>query len=258
MACALMFPTPSQPLAGSTTVSSLASADRAVRQARLLELMLAGHMPDRLRALAPVTVDAKDTHGRMRRLVLFVARDYLSVGTNDDAVRVPLDAHAAQLAVDALGCMLPTPRMVDLIWRSAQHLPPQPWGPPYGAPMLSAERALAHSSRVDARIKELGLDPGGLLAGHKKDVVLSNRLQAKPRSVAIYGWHNTDGTVIQPLSLVHESTYADYSHGVRPVLMQCTLDDAERVDLRDVLRDPALAPILSSEGPLKVFRQPYT
>ncbi len=190
-------------------MSSLASADRADRQARLLELMLAGHVPDRLRALAPVTVDAKDAHGRMRRLVLFVARDYLSVGTNDDAVRVPLDAHAAQLAVDALGCMLPTPRMVDLIWRSAQRLPPQPWGPPYGAPMLSVERALTHSSRIDARIKELGLDPDGLLAGHKKDVVLSNRLQAKPRSVAIYGWHNTDGTVIQPLSLVHESTYAD-------------------------------------------------
>ena len=53
-----------------------------------------------------------------------------------------------------------------------------------------------------------------LLAGHKKDIVLTNKLCTQRRRVVIYGWHKASGRPIQPLSLVHGESYADYSHGV--------------------------------------------
>src|SRR5439155_18545018 len=65
--------------------------------------------------------------------------------------------------------------------------------------------------------KELGL----LVGGHKKDVVISNRLKEKPNRVAIYGWHKLDGKPIQPLYVGHGDFYADYSHGIRLVKQEC-------------------------------------
>jgi hypothetical protein len=56
---------------------------------------------------------------------------------------------------------------------------------------------------------------GVLLAGHKKDLVLTRKLATRPNRVAIYGWHQLSGEPIQPVSTVHVAEYADYSHGVR-------------------------------------------
>ncbi len=41
---------------------------------------------------------------------------------------------------------------------------------------------------------------GKLIAGHKKDVVITNRLLTMPKRVAIYGWHRPNGSPIQPLA----------------------------------------------------------
>ena len=86
-----------------------------------------------------------------------------------------------------------------------------------------------------------------MLAGHKKDVVLTNRLAAKADRIAIYGWHRDPGDPIQPLSTVHGARYADYSHGVRLVWNQVTIEGRQR-SIYDVLHDPRLAPVLSYEG----------
>jgi hypothetical protein len=37
----------------------------------------------------------------------------------------------------------------------------------------------------------------GLITGHKKDVVVTNRLVSRPDCVAIYGWHRRDRRPIQ-------------------------------------------------------------
>ena len=68
-----------------------------------------------------------------------------------------------------------------------------------------------------------------------------------PNRVVIYGWHQPDGTPIQPLSKVHVNFYADYSHGVRLVLDEMTLD-GQPTTVRSVLADPALHVLLSDEG----------
>lgn len=56
----------------------------------------------------------------------------------------------------------------------------------------------------------------GLIAGIKKDVVISGKLlqDAKAHRVAIYGWHKTDSKPIQPLYTGHIDWYVDYSHGI--------------------------------------------
>lgn len=182
-------------------------------------------------------------------LTIRVASDYLAV----DGVRRPLSAGDAQTAVDALGAMLPTPAIVDAIWLAAdvrlEPISTQPWD----ASMMSPERWIEHDRLIDAQLA----GRTGLIAGHKKDVVVSNRLLEHPeaRGPLIFGWHRANGVPIQPLSAAHrmDGPYLDYSHACRPIRLDCLVDGAAR-DLRDVLRDPALASLVSSEGPLRVLR----
>jgi hypothetical protein len=93
-----------------------------------------------------------------------------------------------------------------------------------------------------------------LISGHKKDVVLTNRLERNPDKIAIYGWHRASGVPIQPLSTVHGVNYADYSHGIRLVSDTVLIDGAPR-SIYEVLEDSRLAKILSDEGPISAVRR---
>ncbi len=238
-------PRPAGAPGGASVMAQAAPLSRAAREAALLREVRAGNVPDHLRRFASVTATAGG-----RTLVYRVAPDYLAVGHDGDFVRIPLSADAAQAAADALGCLLPTTRIVDQVFaQAAVRLAPQPLPP--GAVMVTVPYFVRHHRLVEA---QRGAQPlGALTAGHKKDVVLTNRLAARPAQVAIYGWHRPDGRPIQPLSLVHERTYADYSHGVRLVHPEALLD-GRPVRLADVLRDPALAGLVSAEGALQVLR----
>lgn len=253
----LDLPVPSCPMTGTQFAQSMTGVDSLSRDAAARDAILAGHVPAYMRRLVDVTVPFMDSSGSDRTLVVHVQPDYMSVGTAHDPLRIPLNPLTAQSLADAWNCMLPTTRLVDLTWRAAGRLPPQPWGPPYDATMMSIERIVAHNARVQDKLKELGLPLGSLLSGHKKDVVLSTRLVTKPKSVAIFGWIQPDGKPIQPLSTVHENTYVDYSHGVRLVSRACLLDGVV-VDLCTVLQDPRLCVSLSDEGPMSIVRQPGT
>lgn len=242
-------------MSGSEFAQSVKGMSPAQRATEALKALLAGHVPARMRELVDVIVPFRDGTGADRVLLVRVQPDYLSIGTQADPLRMPLDPLIAQAVADAWNCALPTPRLVTLTWNVSLRVPPQPWGPPYDASMMSIERIVAHNARVQAKLKELGYDGLGLLSGHKKDVVLSARLVTKPKSVAIFGWIQPDGKPIQPVSTVHENTYADYSHGVRLVSRECVLDGSS-VDLGVVLQDPVLCVALSDEGPLSFVRQP--
>jgi hypothetical protein len=82
--------------------------------------------------------------------------------------------------------------------------------------------------------------------------VITNRLRTNPGRVAIYGWHQEDGKPIQSLSTFHGENYADYSHGVRLVSTVAYVNEETR-SLVDVLQDPQLATLVSSEGPIADF-----
>lgn len=98
-------------------------------------------------------------------------------------------------------------------------------------------------------------DPGELIAGHKKDVVIAAALASKPGRVGIYGWHRLDGRPIQSFYTGHLDSWVDYSHGLRLVHRDIVVDRHKR-DLWEVLRDPEVAPLLSSDGVIEEPRYP--
>lgn len=234
-------------MTGQEFVATLQGLTPAAREARVLASL------DMQVKWPWVAVPICSGHGEVRGEIR-VSSDVFAIGTPGDFVRIPLSGPGADMVAAANGAVLPTSKISDMIWRAATvKLAPLPWGPPYDGSMLSLDRVIEHHARIEAQRR----GRVGLVAGHKKDVVLSKRLGWQPTQVAIYGWHETNGVPIQPLSLFHEASYADYSHGARLVARQMMLDGVER-DLEDVLADPALYALLApaSDGPLKSVRYP--
>ena len=118
--------------------------------------------------------------------------------------------------------------------------------------MRSISYLQEHQRRIDEQRR--GLPLGDLISGHKKDLVISERLLERPGRVAIYGWHRRIGDPIQPLSTVHGEAYADYSHGVRLVSETVVVGGRPR-SIYEALEDPALAPALTYEGVLPDARR---
>lgn len=252
----LALKTPEQPKTASDFVTEILSLSREERESKFLECILEGHVPSRMRTFVPVKIEFFDKTNILRSLELYVLPDYVQVGTDDDSLIVPLWPLTAQRIADEWDCLLPTTKMVTTIWENATwKLPPQPWGPPYGHVMMSTARIVGHGARVDATMKDLGVDRTELVAGHKKDIVISNRLVDKQKFVAIFGWHKLDGENIQSLYLGHFNTYGDYSHGTRLVMRHCVLD-GDLVSVEDILKDDNLCVALSDEGPMMIVRQP--
>lgn len=202
--------------------------------------------------LVPVTL-TKGGHA----LTFLAASDYFAIGeTLADAVRLPLTPLTAQRIADGLGMMLPTSRMVRAIHRAA---PVKLVG--IGGIVPNKGAVLDQYAEHDARaVLEIAGRWGQLTSGHKKDVVVG---QPSPGKVVIYGWikvpeppeddANLWGSAawrVQPYSTVHGDSYVDYSHGIRLVAPEAVLD-GEKVDLRELLRDPAKAAIASDVGPFK-------
>jgi hypothetical protein len=230
---------------GSQFLARTRLMTRPAREAAILAELKAGNVPDFLRE--PVPVQSGDVW-------YWTLPDYLAIGTDADFVRIPMNPLTAQRVADAWGgWILPTRKMVDATWRAATvRLAPQPLPP--GPQMMSNDYFARHQAKVEQQ--RAGKPLGALTAGDKKDVVLTSKLLALPGRVAIYGWHYQSGTPIQPLSLVHEVTYADYSHGVRLVWPYCLVRGGEVWAVEDVLKDATLHRSLSDEGPLKLVRIP--
>jgi hypothetical protein len=217
------------------------------RDAQVRSELLSGNVPQFLRRLAPVTVTSADSAHPLE-ITLCVLPDYLAVGTDKDFVFVPLGLEAALDIAGHFGFDLPTPKLVDAIYKeSAVKLAPQPL--PAGDRMRSTDYVVHHTQMITLQRSELGASLGELTAGDKKDLVLTSRLWEIPGRVAIYGWHRSVNEPIQPLSTVHGARYADYSHGVR-LVSSIVYVNGVRWSIDDVLSEPRLAALLTSEGPL--------
>lgn len=237
---------PSGAAGGRAVLDTLHSVSGSARDAAIERAVRSGNVPPFLRDLVPVTMTGRTPTGEAVRITLCVTPDYLAVGSDRDFVRVPLGLPAAQRIASSFDMMLPTTRMVDAIHAQAQlRLDPRPMTP--GPQMSSTAYLVAHNATLESQRR--GAAPGVLVSGHKKDVVLTNRMAQMPGRVAIYGWHRANGQPIQPLSTVHGASYADYSHGVRLVSRRAWLN-GRPVDLAALLSDRRYAGVLSSEGPI--------
>jgi hypothetical protein len=221
--------------------SGLSSEDRDRAVVAELER---GNVPSFLGHLTPVRLTAGADERAAPAATIWVTPDYLAIGSDDDFLYVPLTYYSATLVADRFGSVLPTARMVDAIYeQSAHHLHPVPL--PAGPLMRSNLYLERHQLRIDEQ--RSGLRLGELISGHKKDLVLTNRLRLFPDRVAIYGWHRAPHDPIQPLSTVHGARYVDYSHGVRLVSTTVLVDGRPR-SIYDALQDSRVAPVLSREG----------
>jgi len=231
----------------SALLASLGNGSGSVRDNALVAEAMSGNVPDHIRTLQPVRFTGT-VGGRETEIVICVTPDYLAVGSNSDHVRVPLGLPAALRVADAFDMVLPTTRMVDAIYAQASlRLSPRPMSP--GPQMSSTDYFMRHDATLDAQLASAGARNGVLIAGHKKDLVLANRLSSNRGRVAIYGWHRSNGDPIQPLSTVHGEYYADYSHGIR-LVSRTAYVNGRPVDIRSLLTDSIYAGMLNSDGPL--------
>ncbi|WP_305968586.1 MULTISPECIES: hypothetical protein [unclassified Mameliella] len=233
---------------GDAVMAGLMRTSGTERDRRVAREILAGNMPSFLQDLVPVQVSGRARDGSPIRITFCATPDYLAVGSDRDFVRVPMGLPAAMQIAARFDMMLPTRRMVDQIYRAADtRVAPKPMTP--GPQMSSTDYLVRHNRTVEGQLRGASV-AGHLTSGHKKDLVLTNRLNSNRGRVAIYGWHRTNGKAIQPLSTVHGATYADYSHGVR-LISQTAYLNGRPVRLADLMADPDYASLISDEGPIR-------
>lgn len=197
----------------------------------------------------PVTIN-----DNKNKLTYIVSNNYLSF----ENIIIPLSAPRAQELMDSCYCTLPTKMMVDQIWKAAQIKVKQiSKGPPYDSSMFSIKEIIRNSELINIELS--GKDTTQLIAGHKKDVVITNKLAPNNpnKRVAIYGWHGTNGIPIQGPGInssSHERDYYyDYSHGIRLVSRDCILND-EVKDILEVLSSNEYSYLISDEGRLNFLK----
>lgn len=237
---------------GTQFTNIVTSLSRDAREDRILTEILSGNVPDFLRTLVPISVSGNGHTG-----TYYVTPDYVAIGDNADYFLCPMTPLLAQRLCDLLGYTLPTRKMVNQIWTNApvkvEPIPIPPSPEMITVPVFAWHNYMVRTQR-NAYVSSFPL--GTLTGGNKKDVIISARIYtnfatAITKPVVIYGWHRLTplyAQVWQPLYNGHEETYADYSHGIRLVQMNMTVDGSPNT-VANVLTSPALAPLLSDDGP---------
>lgn len=193
-----------------------------------------------------------------------------------DGVRLPATANELQQIADHLGCMLLTPKIVDLLWEEAGS---------HGTQLDSVVNirgkivAVSNVQDVHEELEKAIVKAGGDLGGTAiidsvgKYWVLSNRLVGGKYGTAQavnYGWPtkgrgNGPGVtrtcnVWQTVGAAHNDQHLDPSQTIRLMyrwgrILRGDSQVWEDVDLHEVALDPLMAPFISHEGPLKTLRQ---
>lgn len=204
--------------------------------------ILAGNIPPFLKRLKKISVSLVDPlSGKRITANYYVTTDYLSIGTKKDWARIPLTPIAAQKIADSFNCFLPTKKIADDIYKTAK-VKPEP------TPMYIYRDSTVTMWQHHLIIEGQRKNKKGLIAGIKKDVVISGKLSRSEKSdrVAIYGWHLQNGKPIQPLYTGHVNWYADYSHGIRLIYRRIKINN-KWMDYTDVLANPVLRKLLCDE-----------
>lgn len=222
------------------------------RDSFALAEVLGGNMPSFLRRFVAIHVATIDpASGQAIKATYYASPDYLSTGTDDDWARINITPMAAQRIADSLGCFLPTRKMVDDIYKAATiKLEPVPlYAFRDSTPTMWHHHLLVEGQRKGRK---------GLIAGIKKDVVISGRISrdSRPDRVAIYGWHRADGKPIQTLYTGHVNWWVDYSQCIRLIYRRIKVN-GKWMDYTDVLNDPVLQKLLCDEEHCDFYRYAY-
>jgi len=241
--------------ARSISDSSLSLADR---EKRIFKAFKSGNIPGFLRKPVPVRSEMLIDE-QSQYFIFYALPDYLAIGSDTDYVYMPMTPILAQRIAKRWHLMLPTRKMVDLIYENAAiKLAPLPI-PPTKA-MTSLAVFIRHNAMVQEELRAAAQEnyetgslqerhrAGVLTAGNKKDIVISPKIYTESQAkVVIYGWHQLNGKAIQPLYNKHSNLWADYSHGIR-LIGRYGLFNGKKVKIAQLLADPEYHVLLSDEG----------
>ena len=231
---------------GSSFMKRIANLSLNERENEIYKALSTGNMPEFLKKMFRIEDEFADASGKLHEVQYEVMPDYLSVGNDTDFCRIPMNPHTAQKLATLFGASLITAKLSDNIYKMAQlKLTPFPYKPVNNENELIA-KFIEHNDQIEKQKAELGGLNGQLVAGIKKDIILSKHIATHPNKVVIYGWHKPDGIAIQPVYSGHIDWYVDYSHGIRLINNQILLD-GKAVLFTDILSDPVLFKIFSDE-----------
>lgn len=252
----------SVPKRGANAISSSVFYKQAAamnwkqRDSFAVKEILSGNLPSFFKKFVPVHLSMIDSStGKTITAVIYVSPDYVSIGNDADPItigwaRIPLTPMAAQQIADSFHCFLPTKKIVDEIYKAAAiKLEP--------VPMYtfrdSTPTMYQHHLMIEGQRKQ----QKGLIAGIKKDVILSEQLlnPTKQNKVAIYGWHQLNGKPIQLVYTGHANWYVDYSHGIRLIYELIKIKN-KWVHYTDVLKHPVWYRLLTDESHPSFVRYP--
>lgn len=231
---------------GTAFMSRIREMPREEREEEIFHAAAAGNIPDFLRQTVILRGEFEDLEGTRHLLEYEVMPDYLAIGSDEDFCRIPMNPLTAQRLADLFGASLLTARLSDHIWSQADVKPEPFFYKPVGNANELTIKFEEHNAQTEKQLAEAGGRHGQLVAGIKKDVIISSRIAERPDRVVIYGWHKPDGNPIQPVYSGHVWWYVDYSHGIRFMNRQVLLD-GRPADVRELLKDPVLFRVLSNE-----------
>ncbi|MFV0269574.1 MAG: hypothetical protein ACK5HT_20825 [Draconibacterium sp.] len=231
---------------GSVFMKRIENLPLEEREEEIYKVLADGNVPVFLRRTVSLKANFADAAGVVHKIEYQVIPDYLAVGSDDDYCRIPMNPRTAQRLATLFGASLITSKISDDIYEKAElKLEPFPYKP-VGNANETVQKFVEHNSQIEEQMSEAGGTRGQLVAGIKKDVILSERIAQQPDKVVIYGWHKSDGKPIQPVYSGHVYWYVDYSHGIRLMNNQVLLDGKPAL-LSDILKDPVLFKIFSNE-----------
>ena len=232
-------------LTGSIFIRNNLNTNITVREKNILDNFLDGNIPDFLRKFVPIYIVEGENS-----IIYQVMPDVLSIGEDDDYIRMPMNPLTAKKIADLYNCTLPTKKMCNQIWDKATiKLEPEPKGPPYDNSMLATSIFANHNSLIEKQKGNKPLDK--LITGHKKDIIIDKKLLSKKDRVGIYGWFHKNGNPIQGPNTncsSHDTFYLDYSHSAR-LISQDILYNGILMNFFDVLNDKDMCNIISDQGP---------
>lgn len=237
-------------IGGSEFVNQVTGWSIIDREKAIVKEIMSGNVPAFSRKLKPLKI-TKEVDGKSYELILFTTLDYIAIGSNEDYLYIPMTPSTAQYLADTMNCLLPTKKMVDLIYsKAAVKLVPQPIPPSDSMTTLPVFRQ--HTDSIKHQMLQMGLDRSAdpIIAGHKKDIIISKKIYPAERTsekVVIYGWHLGKNNPIQPVYNGHHAGYADYSHGIRLISKLAFINGAA-ILVEDILKHQKMSILLSNEG----------
>ncbi|MDP2337661.1 MAG: hypothetical protein Q8N05_14700 [Bacteroidota bacterium] len=232
---------------GSAFMERIVSLSLSEREEEIYKAIASGNIPAFLRNTITIKGEFYDSAGIVHQVIYEAMPDYLSVGNDSDFCRIPMGPITAQRLATTFGASLITAKLSDHIYKMAEvKLVPFNYVPVGNANEL-VTKFQEHNFQIEKQRKEAGGKNGQLIAGIKKDIILSNRLAMQPGKVILYGWHKPGGKPIQPVYSGHVNWYVDYSHGIRLINNQVLIDGKPAL-FSDVLKHPVLYRIFSDEN----------